>query len=327
MKKKTRLLLQMFAVMVLILGCSDTNKIALIFDTDANNEIDDQHALAYLFYNSDIFDIKGITVNATVNGGPIEEHYEEAKRIMQLCGWFSKTPLISGANGNYNTIEKEITSADFDGHKAVEFIIKEALEYNPKDKLIVLAVGKLTNVALAIKKEPLIIPNIRVVWLGSNYPDPGEYNLENDILSMNHLLETEVEFEIVTVGYGKLTGTDVVKVTKAEVDNKIYNLGNSIETPVIGRHGGQFFSFGHYAKSLFENITYYGKPPSRSLFDMAAVAILKNPSWAKSKVIPSPLMLDGKWVQKEDNPRKIKLWEHFEKDAILKDFYRSLTPD
>jgi hypothetical protein len=38
-------------------------------------------------------------------------------------------------------------------------------------------------------------------------------------------------------------------------------------------------------------------------------------------------MLDGKWVQKEDNPRKIKLWEHFEKDAILKDFYRSLTPD
>jgi hypothetical protein len=60
---------------------------------------------------------------------------------------------------------------------------------------------------------------------------------------------------------------------------------------------------------------------------MAAVAILKNPSWAKSKVIPSPLMLDGKWVQKEDNPRKIKLWEHFEKDAILKDFYRSLTPD
>ena len=172
MKKKSRLLLQMFAVMVLILGCSDTNKIALIFDTDANNEIDDQHALAYLFYNSDIFDIKGITVNATVNGGPIEEHYEEAKRIMQLCGWFSKTPLISGANGNYNTIEKEITSADFDGHKAVEFIIKEALEYNPKDKLIVLAVGKLTNVALAIKKEPLIIPNIRVVWLGSNYPDP-----------------------------------------------------------------------------------------------------------------------------------------------------------
>jgi hypothetical protein len=44
MKKKSRLLLQMFAVMVLILGCSDTNKIALIFDTDANKEIDDQHA-------------------------------------------------------------------------------------------------------------------------------------------------------------------------------------------------------------------------------------------------------------------------------------------
>mgnify|MGYP001383769132 FL=1 len=97
----------MVSFVLLILGCSDNEKVALIFDTDANNEIDDQHALAYLFYNSDTFDIKGITVNATVNGGSIEEHYEEAKRIMQLCGWYAKTPLISGANKNFKTIEKK----------------------------------------------------------------------------------------------------------------------------------------------------------------------------------------------------------------------------
>ena len=57
---------------------------------------------------------------------------------------------------------------------------------------------------------------------------------------------------------------------------------------------------------------------------MAAVAILKNPSWAKSKIIPSPIMIDGEWVEQEDNIRKIKIWEHFEKESILSDFYNSL---
>ena len=57
------------------------NNLPIILDTDANNELDDQHALAYLFFNEDVFDIKGITVNTTYNGGDINKHYEEAIRI------------------------------------------------------------------------------------------------------------------------------------------------------------------------------------------------------------------------------------------------------
>jgi purine nucleosidase len=37
----------------------------VIFDTDANNEIDDQHALAYLLFSGDVFAVEGVTVNAT----------------------------------------------------------------------------------------------------------------------------------------------------------------------------------------------------------------------------------------------------------------------
>lgn len=56
--------------------------INVIFDTDANNELDDQHALAYLFSNRDYFDIKAVIVNATRNGGDIQGHYDEAVRII-----------------------------------------------------------------------------------------------------------------------------------------------------------------------------------------------------------------------------------------------------
>jgi len=312
-------------VTVSITGCKTNQKINIIFDTDANNEIDDQHALAYLFFNSDVFEIKGITTNATINGGPIGEHFKEAKRIMKLCNWYEKVPLLLGADGNFDTIKKELMIPNFDGYKAVDFIINEASKYSSEKKLTILAVGKLTNIALAVKKNPSIIPKIRLVWLGSNYPDSGEYNLLNDINSMNFLLYTDMEFEMVTVRYGKSSGTDYVRLTEKEVEKNIPPLGFKISEPVIGRHGGEFFSFGEYSKSLFDNTSFYGNPPSRSLFDMAAVAIIKNPSWAKSTLINSPIMIDKKWVERPDKLKKIKIWEYFEKDLILADFYEVLT--
>ena len=40
-------------------------RIRVIFDTDANNELDDQHALAYLLFSGNAFAVEGITVNST----------------------------------------------------------------------------------------------------------------------------------------------------------------------------------------------------------------------------------------------------------------------
>jgi len=298
-------------------------KIDVIFDTDANNELDDQQAMAYLFFNNSIFNTKAVTVNATYNGGNIDDQYAEAERIMQLCKVATKIPLLKGANKSFLEIKNELSNEQFDGYKAVNFIISEAEKHN-KTKLVVIAVGKLTNIALALKKAPSICNNIRVVWLGGNFPDPGEYNLENDIPSMNYILETTVDFEMVTVRYGKTTGTDAVSVTKEEVLKHMKGVGPKITNPIIGRHGGEFYRFGDYAIDLFEHVEYYGNPPSRALFDMAAVAIVKNPSWAKSTILNGQIMVDKKWVSKSNNSRKIVLWENFDKVKIINDFYNSM---
>ncbi|MFD2588159.1 hypothetical protein ACFSQJ_14540, partial [Croceitalea marina] len=63
---------------------SDTQKLNIIFDTDANNELDDQHALAYLLSNGDLFNLEVITVNATGFGGGIQNDFDEATRILQF---------------------------------------------------------------------------------------------------------------------------------------------------------------------------------------------------------------------------------------------------
>ena len=299
------------------------SKIPVILDTDANNEIDDQHAMAYLFLNQEVFDILGVTVNATYNGGAIDKQYQEAKRIVDLFDLDDSIPLLEGANSDFNTIRPTLDREQFDGQKAVNLILEKALE--PRDQpLVLLAVGKLTNVALAHLKNPEIEKKVRLVWLGSNYPLPGEYNLENDIPAMNYLLKTDMPFEIVTVRYGDPTGTWTVSVTKKEAEINIAGKGPKSNQAVTGRHGGQFNRFGDYAWDLYKHIDYYGEPPSRSLYDMAAVAIVKNPSWAESKTLTGIHMVEEKWTIDKSSQREIILWENFNKEAILQDFYKAL---
>jgi len=297
-------------------------KIPVVIDTDANNELDDQHALAYLFMNGTTFDVKGVTINATFGGGKVDEQYAEACRIVHLCN-VTEIPVKKGADGNFETIAPTVAQTIFDGSEAVDFIISQAKSMKNK-KLVVIAVGKLTNIALAVKKEPFITDKIRLVWLGSNYPDPGEYNLENDIPSMNYLLDTNIEFEIVTVRYGKPSGTGAVIAFKEDILKKMPGKGPVAKEPVIGRHGDEFRCFGDYSVNLFEHCECFGNPPGRSLFDMAAVAIVKNPSWAEVKTIPAPVMIERKWMERPENKRTVKLWENFDVKAILADFYLTM---
>ncbi|MDQ3534367.1 MAG: nucleoside hydrolase [Bacteroidota bacterium] len=304
-------------------GRNAENKIPVIFDTDANNELDDQHAIAYLLFNGNTFDVKAITVNTTYNGGNIDEQYKEAERIIQLSGLDGKIPLYKGADGNFEQIKNQTNSSSFDGAEAVNVIIDETKK-SDREKFVVIAVGKLTNVALALKKDPSITDKMKVVWLGSNYPEPGEYNQDNDTSSMNYVLNTNVEFEMVTVRYGKPSGTSAVTATKEEINQKMPGKGPKVENPITGRHGEAFTTFGDYSVNLFEHIEYEGDPPSRALYDMAAVAIIKDPSWAEKKEITAPVLINNQWVERPGNQRKIIVWENFNKDKIMADFYDTM---
>lgn len=304
-------------------GTQEPSRIPVIFDTDANNELDDQHALAYLLLNEDVFNVLGITVNATWNGGEVDEHVKEANRVVDLVDWKGRVPVIKGANGNFTEIKDELGKDEYDGSEAVDFIIREAMKKR-KETLVLIPVGKLTNVALALKKKPAIAKRIRVVWLGSNYPEPGEYNQDNDTASMNYILNTEVPFEMATVRYGLATGTAAVKAKRINIYTRMPGLGPVVETPVMGRHGNSFTCFGDYSVDLFRHIEHLEDGCFRSLYDMAAVAIVKNPSWAKATQIPGPVLLENKWVDQPDNPRTIIVWEDFSKEKIMADFYETM---
>ena len=311
------------ALMVLCASCSrDDGRIDVIFDTDANNEIDDQHAIAYLLLSDDVFNTLGLTTNTTRNGGDISLQTLEARRVTKLVGK-EDTPIYEGADGSFEDILPTIREKSFDGCQAVKFIVAQAKKHSSKSPLTVIAVGKLTNVALALALKPSIAKRIRLVWLGTNYPEPGEYNFDNDIPAVNYVLDTKVPFEITLVCGGKDNGTAAVKVSREHVHEYFTGIGPKASEPVEGRHGGRFLFFGDYSVDLFDNVPEL----VRSLFDMSAVAIVKNPAWAKTRVIPAPTFQDGKWVERPDNPRTVTLWEYFDRDAIVADFEATLSGD
>jgi inosine-uridine nucleoside N-ribohydrolase len=189
------------------------------------------------------------------------------------------------------------------------------------EKLILVPIGKLTNISLALHKRPDIAKKIKVIWLGSNWPKPGEYNLKNDPSSVNTILENpEVEFEIVTVRYGEKSGTDAVNISVDEIKNKMKNLGPKIEKSVVGRHGGKFNNFGDYSIELFVKYGYDRRP----LFDLCALSILKNPNWAEKKSINKVSFNGLNWSLNGQKDREITFWENFKRKEILDDFFETM---
>jgi inosine-uridine nucleoside N-ribohydrolase len=327
---KTKNLPLFFLSFMLLSSCNFQNKertepeIPVIIDTDANNELDDQHALAYAFCNADVFDILGVTVNSTRVGGGIEGHYLEAERITRLCKAYGIVPLINGAEATYNEIKGNVQSEYFDGKDAVDFIVEQSKKFNREEKLLIIALGKLTNVALAIEKDSSIVDRVKLLWLGSNYPDPGEYNLENDTSALNPVFQSGMQTEIALVAYGRPDGTDAVKVPIKDIEQIMPGLGPQISDSIEGRNGGYYQNFGDYAVNLWQNIDLYGEQQSRALFDLAAVAIVKEPSWAQKKSIEAPYWNNGQWDLAYDSQFTTGFYYNFEADSIIDDFISSL---
>jgi hypothetical protein len=96
--------------------------------------------------------------------------------------------------------------------------------------------------------------------------------------------------------------------------------GPHVDPPVPGRHGGTFASFGDYSVNLFNQMGQTW----RSLFDMAAVAIVKNASWAQKRVVGAPRLNGNSWEARDNNPRKVIFWENFNRDAIIADFFATM---
>ena len=179
----------------------------VIIDADTGNEVDDLYAVVRGLIEPS-WEVLGL--NATqwqTSHWSVPKSMEESYRLNEiLLGYLERNNVSSNRGGQDRLFDwgnKSQTSA------ASMFIVNEALKIK-NEKLNVIALGALTNVASAILDEPEITDKIRLYWLGSTYDfEKGfmkntDFNSVMDIQAVDVILNSDVELHIIP---GNVSGT------------------------------------------------------------------------------------------------------------------------
>ena len=282
----------------------------VILDTDMYNEIDDQFALTYLIKSLDIFDLQAITIAPFMKSGyadttTIEEgtvkSYDTTLKLLDMLG---KSELKSIVYKGATKYMKDST----EDNDAVNKIIEIA---NKNDKTIILAIGAITNVALAIKKEPKIINKIKVVWLGGNSfltKSNDEFNFRQDIKAVQTVFDSGVELVVIPC-----------RNVASHLSTTIYELEHYLsENTELNNYLIDIFN---KCKKSFIKEEKDAIGSSKTLWDLSAVAYEINADWFKCEMISAPKILnDGRYELTTDRHNVIFVNDLF-RNKIYQDFF------
>lgn len=176
-----------------------SQRIRLLIDSDAKNEIDDQWAIALAILSPERFDIEGF-VGANFDnqrGGPdgVEKSVREIELILEKAGMAGKWPVKYGSHPmQYRYVPSE--------SEGVDFIIEKAMAGSPDDPLWVVGLGAATDMASAFLKEPKILDKVIVFWhFRTRWPEYcHNFNVFGDILAARLLFHSPLCFVLFDTG-------------------------------------------------------------------------------------------------------------------------------
>ena len=280
------------------------DKINLILDTDTYNECDDQFALSYLIKSKNLFNIEAITVapyshtkrDLTVRDGQ-ELSYNE---ILKICNWLNFDTNNKVFKGSMDYIQNGYDEKN----NAVNKIIEIALKNN---KTYILGIGAITNIALAIKKEPKIVNKIEIVWLGGNelgYEDNLEYNFRQDVEAVKIVFESKVKLTI-------LPCKKIVSELRIDINTLKKYLENKSE-------------LCNYLIERFYNDGYHGVQESRVIWDISVIAYMINKKWFETEQISCPNIRKDTSYEVTDNRHNITFVTKLDRNKIYEDLFNKL---
>ncbi|MCI8548219.1 MAG: nucleoside hydrolase, partial [Bacilli bacterium] len=275
-----------------------------ILDTDTYNECDDQFALAYMIKSQDIFNIEAITVapyshkerNETVISGR-EKSYNE---ILKICNWlnFDTTNKVFKGACDY------VSNGYEEDNDAVNKIIEVALK---NKKTYIMAIGAITNVALAIRKVPKIIDKIEVIWLGghSTLQDNNlEFNFKQDVDAVRIVFNSKVKLTIIPC-----------KNVASNLRTSIYELNHYLK----GKS-----ELCDYLIERFYNDGYHGIQERRVIWDISVIAYMINKDWFTSQNISCPKIKDDTSYELTTDNHIITMINYIDVNKVYKDLFIKL---
>ena len=248
------------------------NKTKIILDTDPGN--DDLLAII-MALKSELLDVRGLTI---VGGNASIEH--TTGNALSLLTYMDRIEVPVYV-GDASALNEASTSAEefeeFKSHRieihgetglhvslpspsigpqkihAVDFIIGEA-EAN-KGELILVPVGPLTNIALALKKQPRLVDWVKSINLmggavnvPGNVTEYAEFNIYCDPEAANAVLSSGIDI--------KMCGLDITRITSVKKEETDWLAGNSAGEKIIRRLLNTVFeTTGRNSFSLHDPIT------------------------------------------------------------------------
>ncbi|MBQ9854044.1 MAG: nucleoside hydrolase [Bacilli bacterium] len=279
-------------------------KINVILDTDTYNECDDQFALAYMLKSQDIFNIEAITVAPYSRKTPIvsvkegqENSYNE---ILKICKWLD----FDTTNKVFKGAEDYICNGYDENNDAVNKIIEIALR---NDKTYVMAIGAITNVALAIKKAPEIVEKIEVIWLGGHsllQDNNLEFNFRQDIDAVRIVFDSKVKLTIVPC-----------KNVASNLRTTIYELNYYLKDKS---------ELCNYLIDRFYNDGYHGIQERRVIWDISVIAYMINKNWFTSIEISCPNINNDTSYELTNDRHIITMINYIDVNKVYTDLFKKL---
>ena len=168
------------------LTASAQARIPVIIDTDLGDSIDDALALAFALHSPEL-DVRAVT---TV----IDDVESKTRLAWKMLSVYNRRdvalamgapeplldPTMSTASKEFEVLTRNDAIPDAARKRAADLIIDTALQ--SRGKLTIVAIGPLTNIALALKTDPRIKNNLeRIVIMGGAYlSSETEYNVKRD---------------------------------------------------------------------------------------------------------------------------------------------------
>lgn len=267
----------------------------IIIDLDSSNEVDDLYALARILLDSNA---NVTAINAT--------HWQTAHwavpNTMEISHRLNQQ-LLSVLDLNCKTnrggAARMYDWGDRAQHSAAAYdIIAQAGKKTKGDKISIIALGALTNVASALYIDSTISEKIQIYWLGSTYDFKKgiftytDFNSVMDIYALQYLLHAQVEMHILPLNVAR-----AMKVNYQRLKLKF-------EPIPVGRY---------LIKRWDDHLDPLRK--ERILWDLALVEAFLHPELAQTLVIN---------MSKDNGGRKINFYTMIDNHLMMDDFEHTI---
>jgi inosine-uridine nucleoside N-ribohydrolase len=289
-----KLLLFFCLIIVSLAPAQEQEKV--IIDADTGNEVDDLYALVRGLIEPG-WDVMGLNAAQwQASHWSVEETMENSFRLNQVL--LSYLKMDSDVQSNRGADARLYDWGNKSQPSAASNFIIEAAQEAEDEKIKVIVLGALTNVASAILDQPSITSDISVYWLGSSYNFENgvmknvDFNCVMDIQAVDVVFNSDVELHVIPVNVAAQMTMD----------------WQETEDRFKGKHDVLDFLIQRWYNHLD------GGRRSRTIWDLALIQAIIFPEYAEQVSIQT---------SKARGNRKVWYYKDIDADKMRSEFYET----